>query len=246
VREVFEAAIVNYGAPEEVLTDNGPQYKTWRGKSAFTALCERRGIKQIVARPRHPQTLGKIERFWGSLWRECAQQAVFQGLEDARRRIGLYIDYYNFHRAHQGLDGLVPADRYFEAAPEVRETLRARVAANALDLARHGEPRQSFYLTGRVGEEGISLHGEGGKVVLTRTDGTREEVDLLATGRRVQPGGMVDSVRPDPLVPSSVGPSPSAASEPVAPIAPVEPGASGETAPSPALPADPNDPQGGA
>src|SRR5262245_23821792 len=25
-----------YGAPEEVLTDNGSQYVTWRGKSAFT------------------------------------------------------------------------------------------------------------------------------------------------------------------------------------------------------------------
>src|SRR5712691_1357877 len=36
VREVFEAAIANYGAPVEVLTDNGSQYRTWRGKSAFT------------------------------------------------------------------------------------------------------------------------------------------------------------------------------------------------------------------
>src|SRR5256712_13122166 len=76
--------MANSGAPEEVLTDNGPQYKTWRGKSAFTALCERRGIKQIVARPRHPQTLGKIERFWGSLWRGGAQGAGFRGLREAR------------------------------------------------------------------------------------------------------------------------------------------------------------------
>ena len=189
VREVFEAAIANYGPPEEVLTDNGSQYHTWRGKSAFKELCERRGIKQIVARPRHPQTLGKIERFWGTLWRDFVQAAIFRDLVDGRRRIGLYIDYYNFHRPHQGLDGLVPADRFFEAAPDVRETLRARVAANALELARHGEPRSSFYLTGRVGEEGISLHGEGGTLVMTKTDGTREEVDLLATGRRVVPTG---------------------------------------------------------
>jgi transposase InsO family protein len=187
VREVFEEAIANYGAPVEVLTDNGTQYHTWRGKSRFRELCERRGIKQIVARPRHPQTLGKIERFWGSLWRDLVQAAIFEDLKDARRRIGLYMDYYNFHRPHQGLDGLVPADRFFESAPQVRETLRARVASNALDLAQHGYPRQSFYLTGRVGDEGISLHGESGKVVLTKSDGTREEVDLLASGRRAQP-----------------------------------------------------------
>ena len=198
VREVFEAAIANYGAPEEVLTDNGTQYRTWRGKSAFTELCERRGIKHVVARPRHPQTLGKIERFWGSLWRDCAQAAIFKDLVDARRRIGLYIDYYNFHRPHQGLDHLVPADRYFEAAPEVKGTLQARVAANALDLARHGEPRQSFYLTGRVGDEGIST------LVMTKTDGTREEGDLLATGRRVQPTGAACPAAP----PAPTGPAP--------------------------------------
>jgi transposase InsO family protein len=184
VREVFEGAIANYGAPEEVLTDQGPQYHTWRGTSEFARLCARRGIRQVVARARHPQTLGKIERFWGTLWRECVERAVFQGLEDARKRIGLFIDYYNFQRTHQGLAGLVPADRYFSAAPQVLETLKKRVEANALDVARHGTPRQSVYLTGRVGEAGITLHGEGGKLVVQTTDGGRQEVDLTAPGRR--------------------------------------------------------------
>jgi transposase InsO family protein len=184
VREVFEAAIANFGAPEEVLTDQGPQYHTWRGTSEFGRLCARRGIRQIVARARHPQTLGRIERFWGTLWRECVEQAVFLSLEDARRRVGLFIDHYNFQRTHQGLEGLVPADRYFQAAPQVLETLKKRVEANALDLAQHGAPRQSVYLTGRVGEAGITLHGEGGKLVLQTSEGGRQEVDLTAPGRR--------------------------------------------------------------
>jgi transposase InsO family protein len=184
VREVFEAAIANFGAPEEVLTDQGPQYHTWRGTSEFGKLCAKRGIRQIVARARHPQTLGKIERFWGTLWRECVEHAVFQSLDDARRRVGLFIDYYNFQRTHQGLEGLVPADRYFQAAPQVLETLKKRVEANALDIAQHGTPRQSVYLTGRVGEAGITLHGEGGKLVLQTSEGGRQEVDLTAPGRR--------------------------------------------------------------
>jgi transposase InsO family protein len=200
VREVFEAAIANFGAPEEVLTDQGPQYHTWRGKSEFARLCEKRGIRQIVARARHPQTLGKIERFWGTLWRECVEAAVFASLEEGRRRVGLFIDHYNFQRTHQGLEGLVPADRFFSAAPEVLGTLKSRVAANALDLARHGTPRQSFYLTGRVGEEGITLHGEGGKIVLRKEDGTREEVDLTAAGRRAEPGEEIHW--PEPVTPS--------------------------------------------
>ena len=191
VREVFEQAIVNYGPPEEVLTDQGPQYHTWRGTSEFGRLCARRGVRQLVARARHPQTLGKIERFWGTLWRECVEQAVFQGLEDARKRVGLFIDYYNFQRTHQGLGGLVPADRYFSAAPQVLETLKKRVEANALDVARHGTPRQNVYLTGRVGEAGITMHGEGGKLVVQTTDGGRQEVDLTAPGRRAPVTGVV-------------------------------------------------------
>ncbi len=197
VREVLEAAIANFGAPEEVLTDNGTQYVTWRGKSAFARLLERRGIRHVVARPRHPQTLGKTERFWGTLWRECLEAAIFQGMEDARRRIGHFIDYYNFQRTHQGIEGLVPADRYFQAAPEVLKALRERVAGNAVDLARDGMPRQSFYIAGRVGNEAIALHGEGGRVVLTRGDGRREEVDLAAPGRRAEPGE--ETIWPEPV-----------------------------------------------
>jgi len=184
VREVFEAAIARFATPEEVFTDNGTQYHTWRGKSAFAKLCERRGIKQIVASPRHPQTLGKVERFWGTLWRECVEAAIFRDIDDARQRIGHFIDHYNFQRTHQGIEGSVPADRFFEADQAVKETLTQRVAANAADLARHGEPRKPFYLTGRVGGTSISLHAEGDRVVLTRGDGEREEVDLGAPGKR--------------------------------------------------------------
>ncbi len=78
------AGIAAYGTPAEVLTDNGAQYVTWRGESAFHKELKRRGIEQIVAKPRHPQTLGKIERFWGTLWRECLEAAVFLDLADAR------------------------------------------------------------------------------------------------------------------------------------------------------------------
>jgi hypothetical protein len=145
----------------------------------------RRGIGQIVASPRRPQTLGKIERFWGTLWRELVEGAVFQDLEEARSRIAHFIAYYNFQRTHQGIDGLVPADRYFEAAPEVRQSLQKHVANNAQSLALHGEPRKQIYLTGRVGDESISLHSEGDKVVLNGAEGVREEVDLKAPGRRV-------------------------------------------------------------
>lgn len=180
VLEALRASITNYGAPAEILTDNGSQYVTWRGKSAFAKECERRGIKQIVARPRRPQTLGKIERFWGTLWRECVEAAVFVDLADARKRIGQFIDHYNFHRTHQGIGGLVPADRFLGNESEIRKTLEARIEANALELARNGAPKKPFYLTGTAGGQSFSLHSEGERVFLTRDGQARQEIDLAA------------------------------------------------------------------
>ena len=56
--------------------------------------------------------------------------------------------------------------------------MRKRVAENAAQLARDGAPRQNVYLTGKVGELGIALHSEGDRLVVTRGDGSREEVEL--------------------------------------------------------------------
>jgi transposase InsO family protein len=197
VLEVLRAGLANYGPPEEVLTDNGSQYVTWRGKSAFARELERRGIRQVVAAPRRPQTLGKIERFWGTLWRECVEAAVFLDLGDAQRRVGLFIDHYNFQRPHQGIGGLVPADRFFGAAPEVLRALKGRVAANALQLARHGVPKEPFYLTGQVAGQPFSLHAEGERVILTGAEG-RREVDL------VPPPAAAPAPLPEPVCPAGV------------------------------------------
>jgi len=180
VLEVFRAAVTSYGVPKELLTDRGAQYATWRGKGMFTKELEKLGVKQILAAPRHPQTVGKMERFWGTLFRECVESAVFLDLDDARRRIGLFIDWYNFRRTHSGIGGLVPADRFFGAAEEVKKTMQARVSANALEIARHGIPKPPFYITGHSGSRSFSVHGEGEKLVLLTEGGIRQEIDLRA------------------------------------------------------------------
>jgi hypothetical protein len=197
VLEVLRAAIAGFGTPEEVLTDNGTQYVTWRGKSAFARECETRGIRQIVASPHRPQTLGKIERFWGTMWRECVEAAVFLDLGEARQRIGLFIDHYNFQRPHQGIDGSTPADRFFGAASDVKRALAARVEANALELAREGVPKAPFYLTGQAGGQPFSVHAEGERVILTSSDG-RQEIEL------VPPRPASDAALPEPVTPHGV------------------------------------------
>jgi len=93
------------------------------------------GIKQIVARPRRPQTLGKVERFWGTLWREFLAAAIFEDGHDARHRIGRFIEAYNFDRPHQSLGGSTPAERYFGNAAEAKASRDRRLAENARRLA---------------------------------------------------------------------------------------------------------------
>jgi hypothetical protein len=75
------------------------------------------------------------------------------------------MDHYNFQRTNQGIEGLVPADRFFAASKCGGRW--ARVAANALELARHGLPKQPFYLTGRGRGKPFSVHAEGERVFLT-------------------------------------------------------------------------------
>ncbi|MHC5081550.1 MAG: DDE-type integrase/transposase/recombinase [Planctomycetota bacterium] len=215
--EVLRSAIGSFGQPEEVLTDQGPQYHSWRGRTAFEKELKIRGIRHVLSRPRHPQTLGKVERFWKSLWEECLANALFTDIEDARKRIGHFIDHYNFHRTHQGIDGLYPADRFFGAENEIRASLEKRVASNALEIAQRGEPSVPFYLTGKVGDTDLSVHAEGEKLILTREDGRREEVSFENPHKEPSPaipeplapqGRALDSMEPETVEALPPGASP--------------------------------------
>jgi transposase InsO family protein len=193
VLEALARGIAEYGAPREVLTDQGRQYVSWRGHTDFEEELRRQGIRHIKSRPHHPQTLGKIERFWKTLWEEFLSRTVFADFEDCQRRIALFVQAYNFRRPHQGIAAAVPADRFFRAAPQVREAIEKGVAHNALALAKERPQRKPFYLVGRFGERDLSivLSGSGLMVRLGEVEETiplgREEgdEDTTAAARRV-------------------------------------------------------------
>jgi transposase InsO family protein len=157
VMEAFERGIAAYGNPTEVLTDNGRQYTVWRGKTEFEELLARMGIHHIRSRPQHPQTLGKVERFWKTLWDEFLGRTVFAHVVDAQRRLDHFISHYNFQRPHQALDGHVPADRFFRATAHVRAEIERAVAANELRLALEQPPRKPFYVVGQLGDQRLSI-----------------------------------------------------------------------------------------
>jgi transposase InsO family protein len=157
VMEAFERGVAAYGAPTEVLTDNGRQYTVWRGKTEFEEHLARLGVQHIRSRPQHPQTLGKVERFWKTLWDEFLGRTVFAHVVDAQRRLEHFISHYNYQRPHQALDGLVPADRFFKAAAHVRAEIERAVAQNELRLALEQPPRKPFYVVGQLGDQHLSI-----------------------------------------------------------------------------------------
>ena len=74
----FSEALERYGAPEEVLTDNGKQFTDRFGRGGevlFDKICRRNGIAHRLTAPRSPTTTGKIERFHQTLRRELLDHA---------------------------------------------------------------------------------------------------------------------------------------------------------------------------
>jgi transposase InsO family protein/transposase-like protein len=163
--------IQKFGKPEEILTDQGRQYFSWRGKSEFQHLLDREGIKHVVARSHHPQTVGKCERLWETIGVEFWARARPQELSEARERLKYYIDHYNHFRPHQGIDGMTPADRFFGVESEIRKVLEETIEQNSLRLALDQRPKSPVFLVGQIDGKSVSLHGENGHLIFQSKEG---------------------------------------------------------------------------
>jgi len=164
VLEVLKTAVGEYGVSKEMLTDNGRQYTNWRGTTRFEQYLTQNRIKHIKSSPHHPMTLGKIERFWQTIQQEFLFRAQFDSFESARERLSFWVKYYNYKRPNQGIDGLCPADRYFEVQNELKTTLAKGVQDNVLELALRGKPKSPFYMVGRLGGQNVAIRAEKGKI----------------------------------------------------------------------------------
>jgi transposase InsO family protein len=182
VLEVFRRAASEYKSPAEMLTDNGRQYTSWRGQAQFEKEMHRMEIKHIRSQPHHPQTQGKIERFWKTIKEEFFNRTLFEGFEDMQNRTKLWIQYYNFKRPHQGIGGLCPSDRFYEVSHEVRQMVEKGIADNILQMALQGEPRKPCYLVGRMDDQSVTVMSEQGRLKLSISD-----LDGLPTQEIVYP-----------------------------------------------------------
>jgi transposase InsO family protein len=170
VIEVYRRAVGEYGVPKEVLTDRGRQYTNWRGTTRFERELVKDRVKHIKSQAHHPMTLGKIERFWKTVYEEFLVRAQFGSFEEAQERVRHWVKYYNHKRPHQGIGGLYPADRYFEIQGELRKVMERGIAENVLEMALRGKPKEPFYMVGRMEGQSVVLRAEKGKLRLMVDD----------------------------------------------------------------------------
>lgn len=96
----FTLAIRKYGKPDAILTDNGVQFHV---NGPFEEFCKSKEIHHILGRVHHPQTNGKIERWFGTYKLE------FKEGEDT---LDTFVKFYNEERLHQGINYVTPLQRY--------------------------------------------------------------------------------------------------------------------------------------
>ena len=130
----FEGAVGRYGKPEAVMSDGGSAFWAWKGSSRFTRILEEYGVDQFVATT--PELNGKSEVFNANLQKELFNRVTFTDLGDLRRQLGPHFHWYNHHRTHHALGGLlVPADRFYGRVDEVLARIEAGGGApDTLDL----------------------------------------------------------------------------------------------------------------
>lgn len=93
-------------ATPRIISDNGSQFisKDFR---EYIRYC---GFTHVRTSVGYPQSNGKQERFFGTIKQEEIRVNSYLDIEDARRKIADYIEYYNTKRLHSAIYYLTPED----------------------------------------------------------------------------------------------------------------------------------------
>jgi len=115
VQNPLESAFRRYGLPHRISCDNGSPWGTTQRGDRLTRLgvwLMRLGVGLSHARPYHPQTNGKDERFHRTLKSGLLKQRGLRDLVDAQSAFDEFRAIYNHERPHQALGMDVPISRY--------------------------------------------------------------------------------------------------------------------------------------
>jgi transposase InsO family protein len=95
--------------------DSGPRYLLHDRDCIYGAAFHQRvaemGIREVVTAPRCPWQNAYVERFIGSLRRECLDHIIIFNESSLRRILKAYFDYYEHSRTHLALEKDAPESR---------------------------------------------------------------------------------------------------------------------------------------
>lgn len=94
-------------AKPRIISDNGPQFIA----KDFKEFIRISGMTHVRTSPYYPQSNGKIERWHGTLKRECIRPGVLLNLEDARQVVKNYVEHYNTVRLNSAIGYIAPVDK---------------------------------------------------------------------------------------------------------------------------------------
>jgi transposase InsO family protein len=98
---------------------------------AFEEYLRMHQMQHVHCSPHPPQTSGKLERFHETL-KARTNLLVWASLEELRRAIAEFIEFYNPRRYHEGIGNVAPADVYYGQREEILKR-------------REEQKRQTFY-----------------------------------------------------------------------------------------------------
>jgi putative transposase len=106
VTRTLDRLIEERGLPENVRSDNGPEFTSRR----MLGWAEERKINLVHIQPGRPMQNGHVESFHGRLRDECLNISWFRTLNDVRRTLDNYRQEYNCERPHSSLAYRTPAE----------------------------------------------------------------------------------------------------------------------------------------
>ena len=123
VCDALTFALQQYGAPNEILTDNGKVFTARFGQGPgpvlFDRICHNNSIKHRLTAPYSPTTTGKVERFHRTYRDEflADHDRGHPTIEAAQEALDAWVEKNNTIRPHQSLGDRPPAERFALAAP---------------------------------------------------------------------------------------------------------------------------------
>jgi len=166
-----------YGLPKRMLFDNGPPWGTSQAGFRWTVLgvwLIDLGVAITHSRVRHPQTLGKDERFHRTLGLEViSRRPVWDSHEQLQRAFDQWRIVYNHQRPHDALDLDVPADRYKPSPRSMPTTIEPVDYPDGYDVRKVSTDARISY-RGDLYKIGKPFIGRHVGVVPTTTDGIFE------------------------------------------------------------------------